>query len=64
MRGSYVLTKRARGPLGEGGGLLEDVESAKRRIKFQQAQSGSGSGTPAKADVGLAQRQFQRTALG
>lgn len=40
------------------------MESAKRRIEFQQAWSWSGSRRPAKADVGLAQRQSQRTALG
>lgn len=66
MRGSYDLGERAKGPLGEGGGLLEDVESAKRRIEFRQAPSWSGSwsGRPAKAHVGLAKRQFQRAALG
>lgn len=62
MRGSNDLGKRAKGPLGEGGGLLEDAESAKRRIEFQQAWSWSGR--PARADVGLARRQSQRTGPG
>ena len=42
----------------------EDTESAKRRIEFQQAQSWSWRGRPAKASAGLAKRLFPRAHWG